>query len=44
MNAALFGYRYVPPMHIESDTVRRIVELSAGIDLDIYCLIEDEAA
>lgn len=43
VNAALYAYQYVPAMHLQSDMVRRIAELSADIDFDMYCLIEDEA-
>lgn len=36
------AYEYVPEMHLERSTLQKIAQLGAEIDIDFYCLIEED--
>ena len=38
----LRAYDFVPAMHLERSTVQRIARIGAEIDIDFYCLLENE--
>jgi hypothetical protein len=37
------AYEYIPEMHLERSTLQKIARLGAEIDIDFYCLIEEDS-
>lgn len=42
IGCVVYAHESVPEMHFGRDALRRVADLGAAIDVDLYCLIEDE--
>jgi Domain of unknown function (DUF4279) len=43
VSCALYAREYVPACHFDRETIRRLASIGAEIDVDFYCLLEEES-
>jgi len=41
IGCVVYAHESVPEMHFSREALRRVADLGAGIDVDLYCLIEE---
>ena len=41
INCAVYGYQQIPAIYFDKDIVRKVAELNAEIDVDVYYLPKD---